>query len=188
MGISSEEMEKKKQLAPKAPRTSKRVRNIKVLSSPIFVFGDNDDDDEPVLIAQEDFSGYVSPSREPSPVPMENTPQTASATLPSPQKSQPPPNSLKSTSSVPKEKGPVVVPIQEEQPAVPNSKEPYNVPDPDFPSSSSHNPIIRSTYTLEHAERLDHLFTLVMGPSEAMMEFAGDAKDVNGLVTGLSDK
>ena len=75
MGISSEEMEKKKQPAPKAPRTSKRVRNIKVLSSPIFVFGDNDDDDdEPVLIAEEDFSGYVSPSREPSPVPMETTP------------------------------------------------------------------------------------------------------------------
>ena len=61
---------------------------MKVLSSPIFVFGDNvnNDDDEPVLIAEEQFKACVSPSRELFPVPMETTPQTASPTFPSPQR------------------------------------------------------------------------------------------------------
>ncbi|KMS98652.1 hypothetical protein BVRB_3g070070 [Beta vulgaris subsp. vulgaris] len=100
-----------------------------------------------------------------------------------------PPSTSKPSCSVPKAKKTGAVPIPEEQHAVPKPKEQTAAPNPSQTApSSSQNPTIGSTYTLAHARRLDSLFSLVMGHSEAMMEFATEAKDLNGLVKGVMHK
>ncbi|XP_057247505.1 uncharacterized protein LOC130589893 [Beta vulgaris subsp. vulgaris] len=125
--------------------------------------------------------------REQSPVPMDTIPPTTSsppktASPPpfAPQNTPIPPPTKSPPSPVPKEKKPAVVPDLKEQPAATNL--------PNTSPSSSKNPTIGATYALAHARRLDYLFTLVMDHSEVMMEFANEAKGVNGLVEGLMSK
>ncbi|KMT11753.1 hypothetical protein BVRB_5g104570, partial [Beta vulgaris subsp. vulgaris] len=93
------------------------------------------------------------------------------------------PSTSKPSYSVPQTKKSGVVPILEEHHVVPKPKEQTDAPHPPQAPSSSQNPTIGSTYTLAHS-----LFSLVMGHSEAMMEFATEAKDLNGLVKGVMHK
>ncbi|KMT05966.1 hypothetical protein BVRB_7g164550 [Beta vulgaris subsp. vulgaris] len=176
----------------KSTRTSQRVRNLKVLNSPSHDEEESIDEDEVRVIAKEAYESCLPHSREQTPVPMEtippfpsSPPKSASPSPIAPQNNPIPPSTSKPSCYVPKEKETAVVPIPEEQPAVPKSKEHTVVPNPSQNTPSfSQNPTIGSTYTLAHAKRLEYLFTLVMGHSEAMMEFATEAKDLNGLVQG----
>ncbi|KMS65204.1 hypothetical protein BVRB_038360, partial [Beta vulgaris subsp. vulgaris] len=116
-------------------------------------------------------------------------PKSTSPSIVAPQNDPIPPSTSKFSCSVPKDKETDVVLIPEEQPVVPKPKEQIAAPNPSQNApSSSQNPTIGSTYTLAHARRLDYLFSLVMGHSEAMMEFATEAKDLNGLVKGVMHK
>ncbi|KMT08313.1 hypothetical protein BVRB_6g141800 [Beta vulgaris subsp. vulgaris] len=177
-------------------RTSQRVRNLKVLNSPSHDEEESDDDDEVSVIAKEVYDACIPSLREHSPVPMDTIPPTTSSPPKSaspppfaPQNTPIPPYTKSPPSPVPKDKKPAAVPIPEEQPAIPNLKEqPAAQNPPNTSPSSSQNPTIGATYTLAHSRRLDYLFTLVMGHSEAMLEFANEAKGVNGLVHGLMSK
>ncbi|KMT08008.1 hypothetical protein BVRB_6g144860 [Beta vulgaris subsp. vulgaris] len=170
-------------------RTSQRVRNLKVLNSPSH---DEEEsvDDEVSVIAKEVYDACIPPSREQSPAPMDTIPPTTSSppksTAPppfAPQNTPIPPPTQSPPFPIPKEKKPANVPILEEQPAVPDLKEQSAAQNaPNTSPSSSQNPTIGATYTLAHARRLDYLFTLVMGHSKAMMEFANEAKGVNGVL------
>ncbi|KMS64999.1 hypothetical protein BVRB_040480, partial [Beta vulgaris subsp. vulgaris] len=113
---------------------------------------------------------------------------SASPSTLAPQDDSIPPSTSKPSCSVPKAKETVGVPILEEQPAVPKPKEQTENPKSSQAPSTSQNPTIGSTYTLAHARRLDSLFSLVMSHSEAMMEYATEAKDLNGLVKGVMSK
>ncbi|XP_048498036.1 uncharacterized protein LOC125496575 [Beta vulgaris subsp. vulgaris] len=181
----------------KSIATRQRVRNLKVLNSPSRDEEESVvDDDEVSVIAKEVYDACVPPSREHSPVPMYTIPPTtssppkiASPPLLKPQNTPLPPPTKSPPSPVPKEKKPAVVPISEEHPDVPDLKEQPSATNPPNTSSySSQSPTIGATYTLAHARRLDYLFTLVMGHSEAMMKFANEDKGVNGLVQGLMSK
>ncbi|KMT06154.1 hypothetical protein BVRB_7g163230 [Beta vulgaris subsp. vulgaris] len=179
----------------KSTRASQRVQNMKVLNFPILDAEESCEEDEVKVIDREDYESNLPPSREPTPVPMETNPpfppspqKSASPSTLAPQDDTIPPSTSKPSCSVPKAKETVGVPILEEQPAVPKPKEQTANPKPSQAPSTSQNPTIGSTYTLAHARRLDSLFSLVMGHSEAMMEFATEAKDLNGLVKGVMSK
>nr|ABM55243.1 hypothetical protein [Beta vulgaris] len=181
---------KKKNKKQKRRGRSQRVRNMKILNSP------SHDEDESVNVDEVSGIAKEPPSREQTPIPMDtippfpsSPPKTASPSPIAPQNTHIPPSTKLPSFSVPKAKETAVVPIPEEQPAVPKSKEQPAAPNPPQTApSSSQNPTIGATYTLAHAKRLDYLFTLVMGHSEAMMEFANEAKGLNGLVQGVMNK
>ncbi|KMT04024.1 hypothetical protein BVRB_8g187270 [Beta vulgaris subsp. vulgaris] len=180
-------MEELEKPVSRASRTSQRVRSKKVLNAPSLVQDEEDsiDDDEVRVIAKEAYDACFPSSREQSPVPMDTIPPTTSsppkAASPPPSKPQKTPSltpSRSPPSPVPKGQKPAVVPISKEQPVVPNPKEHLAETNPHNTSpSSSQNPTIGAPYTLAHARRLDYLFILVMGHSEAMMEFANEARD-----------
>ncbi|KMT05963.1 hypothetical protein BVRB_7g164520 [Beta vulgaris subsp. vulgaris] len=169
---------------------------MKVLNFPLLDAEESFEEDEVKVIDREDYESNLPPSREPTPVPMETNPpfpsspqKSASPSTLTPQNDPIPSSTSKPSCSVPKAKKTGGVPILEEQHAVPKPKEQTDAPHPSQNApSSSQNPTIGSTYTLAHARRLDSLFSLVMGHSKAMMEFATEAKDLNGLVKGVMRK
>ncbi|KMS98643.1 hypothetical protein BVRB_3g069980 [Beta vulgaris subsp. vulgaris] len=169
---------------------------MKVLNFPLLDTDESFEKDEVRVIDKEDYESNLPPSREQTPVPMETNspfppspPKSASPSTLAPQNDPIPPSTSKPSCSVPKDKVTYAVPIPEEQPAVPKPKEQTAAPNPSqHAPSSPQNPTIGSTYTLAYARRLDYLFSLVMGHSEAMMEFATEAKDLNGLVKGVMHK
>ncbi|KMT17489.1 hypothetical protein BVRB_2g037710 [Beta vulgaris subsp. vulgaris] len=171
----------------KSTRTSQRVQNMKVLNFPLLDTDESFEEEEVKVIVKEDYESNLPYSREQNPVPMETIPPFP----PSPQKSASPSHIAPQINPLPPStsKPSCSVPIPEEQPGVPKSKEHTAAPNPSQNApSSSRNPSIGSTYTLAHVRRLDYLFSLVMGHSEAMMEFATETKDLNGLVKGVMNK